>query len=121
MSGSFMKAKKKSKSTVSKAEQLRLEWEALLAKHSKPLERGAKAFNIQAINRLNRKPQPALEITVVAEKYKSLVTPGGSTALAEKKVYTGDKIIGIATMHKSNLVPIFNEQAAIDVAQMRRG
>jgi len=44
----------------------------------------------------------------------------GSTAPAEKKVYTGDKIVGIAAMHKSNLVPIFNDDAAKDVASMRR-
>jgi len=38
-----------------------------------------------------------------------------------RKVYTGDKIIGIATMHKSNLVPIFQQDAAKEVSQMRRG
>jgi hypothetical protein len=38
-----------------------------------------------------------------------------------QKVYTGNAIIGLATMHKSNIVPIFNEQAAKDVANMRRG
>lgn len=37
------------------------------------------------------------------------------------KVYTGDKMIGIAAMHKSNLVPIFQEQAAKEVSAMRRG
>lgn len=37
-------------------------------------------------------------------------------------VYTGDELLGIATMHKSNMVPIRkdNKQAAIDAAQMRR-
>ncbi|NBV28931.1 hypothetical protein EBS02_07960 [bacterium] len=52
--------------------------------------------------------------------YPSLNTFSGSTAPAEKKVYTGDKIVGIAAMHKSNLVPIFNDDAAKDVASMRR-
>lgn len=37
-----------------------------------------------------------------------------------RKVYTGDQMIGIAAMHKSNLVPIFQEQAAKDVSSMRR-
>ena len=36
-------------------------------------------------------------------------------------VYTGDKIIGIGTMHKSNMVPIFNDEAAVDISKMRRG
>lgn len=52
--------------------------------------------------------------------YPSLGTFSGSTAPVAKKVYTGDKIVGIAAMHKSNLVPIFNDDAAKDVASMRR-
>jgi hypothetical protein len=52
--------------------------------------------------------------------YPSLNTHSGSTAPAPKKVYTGDKIIGIAAMHKSNLVPVFNDEAAKDVSSMRR-
>lgn len=45
---------------------------------------------------------------------------GAVTTGVEPKVYTGDKMIGIATMHKSNLVPIFNDDAAKDVSKMRR-
>lgn len=36
------------------------------------------------------------------------------------KVYTGTKIIGIGTMHKSNAVPIFSDQEAQDISKMRR-
>ena len=35
--------------------------------------------------------------------------------------YTGTKLKGIATMHKSNMVPIFSEEEAVEVARMRRG
>lgn len=34
--------------------------------------------------------------------------------------YTGDKIKGIGTMHKSNAVPIFTDEQAVDIAKMRR-
>lgn len=34
--------------------------------------------------------------------------------------YTGDKMLGVATMHKSNLVPIFSDDNAVEVSQMRR-
>lgn len=44
----------------------------------------------------------------------------GSTAPAEHKEYTGDKMIGIAIMHKSCLQPVFSEEAAKDSASMRR-
>lgn len=53
------------------------------------------------------------------QKIKSLSTPGGSTA-AVHKVYTGDKILGITIVHKSCLQPVFNQQEAIDAANMRR-
>jgi hypothetical protein len=36
------------------------------------------------------------------------------------KVYTGDKIKGIGTMHKSNAVPVFSDEEAQDIAKMRR-
>jgi hypothetical protein len=49
----------------------------------------------------------------------SRVTEGGSTAPIHK-VYTGNKILGIGTMHKSNAVPIFSDQEAQDIARMRR-
>lgn len=50
----------------------------------------------------------------------SRVTEGCSTAPVHK-VYTGTKILGIGTMHKSNAVPIFSDEEAQDIARMRRG
>jgi len=34
--------------------------------------------------------------------------------------YTGDKMLGIATMHKSNSVPVFSSEEAINISKMRR-
>ena len=39
---------------------------------------------------------------------------------APDKIYTGSKIIGIGTMHKSNAVPIFSDDEAKDISRMRR-
>jgi len=50
----------------------------------------------------------------------SRVTAGGSTAPVHK-VYTGTKVLGIGTMHKSNAVPVFSNEEAHDIATMRRG
>lgn len=50
----------------------------------------------------------------------SRVTEGGSTAPVHK-VYTGTKILGIGTMHKSNAVPIFSDEQAVEISRMRRG
>jgi len=50
--------------------------------------------------------------------------PGGSTAQKERQVYSGERrLLGIATMHKSNMVPVFadKKEDAVDIANMRRG
>lgn len=59
------------------------------------------------------------------EKYPSIKTsdsiPTGSTPRKEPQQYTGDLIVGIGTMHKSNLVPIMRgTDEAKDIANMRR-
>ena len=51
----------------------------------------------------------------------SLTTTGAPCVKAPDKVYTGDKMIGIGTMHKSNMVPIFSAEEATDISKMRRG
>ena len=45
---------------------------------------------------------------------------GGTAPLVAPKVYTGTKVKGIATMHKSNAVPVFSDEEAIDISKMRR-
>jgi hypothetical protein len=63
---------------------------------------------------------PKYEISNHREKYPS--GDGIGTTYARKEnVYTGTLIKGIATMHKSNAVPIMNDEQAIEVATMRRG
>ena len=47
-------------------------------------------------------------------------TSFGNGAAKPANVYTGTACIGIAAMHKSNLVPIFSAESAIDTAKMRR-
>ena len=50
----------------------------------------------------------------------SRVTAGHSTAPIHK-VYTGTKVKGIATMHKSNAVPVFSDEEAVEISRMRCG
>jgi len=54
------------------------------------------------------------------EKYKSVSMTTGNTHKKENMKYTGTLITGIATMHKSNAVPVLNEQDAKDISNMRR-
>jgi hypothetical protein len=52
----------------------------------------------------------------------SLNSNTGDTSLRESMKYTGErKLLGIAVMHKSNLVPVFEQKDAEEIARMRRG
>ena len=54
------------------------------------------------------------------EHIKSLQTTESHTSAPERKEYTGTLVKGIGTMHKSNAVPVIDEQAMKDLASMRR-
>ena len=64
------------------------------------------------------------KLSIPAERdvrqYPSVDTGQGNATKTAPQVYTGDKIIGIATMHKSNMVPVFSNNEAKDIATMRR-
>jgi hypothetical protein len=65
-------------------------------------------------------PLPKYQVSDHRQKYPS--GDGIGTTYARKEnVYTGDKLLGIATMHKSNMVPVFSKESAEDIAKMRRG
>jgi N-acetylglucosamine-6-phosphate deacetylase len=51
---------------------------------------------------------------------KSIDTGLGNATLKPAKQYTGTKVKGIATMHKSNAVPVFSDEEAVDISRMRR-
>ena len=54
------------------------------------------------------------------KRWPSKVTPGDVTARAVVQQYTGTAMLGVATLHKSNSIPIFSKQEAVEVATMRR-
>jgi hypothetical protein len=55
------------------------------------------------------------------QQIKSLDT-GHTGAVRSRDIpqYTGTKIKGIGTMHKSNAVPVFSDEEAVAISQMRR-
>lgn len=59
------------------------------------------------------------------EAYKNIPSrgiqkSGGDCARRESPKYTGTLVRGIATMHKSNAVPVIDEEHIRDIAHMRR-
>ena len=67
-----------------------------------------------------RSSKPWVTGSSPVECAKPKVVYDSSMAKKEEMVYTGTEIIGIAQMHKSNAVPIRNQEQAIEVATMRR-
>lgn len=65
---------------------------------------------------------PAINPRIAELRTVASVDSGHTGAVTVKQTpqYTGDKIIGIGTMHKSNAVPIFTDEAAKDISKMRR-
>ena len=91
-------------------------WQTLLREHgvkTEPRRRGRADFQPMKVRPLQYRGSDQPQIP-------SLPFTGGACAKPQDKVYTGDKIRGIGTMHKSNAVPIFSDQEAQDIAKMRR-
>ncbi len=44
----------------------------------------------------------------------------GPVSTKPSPIYTGTKVKGIGSMHKSNAVPVFSDEEAIDISRMRR-
>ena len=108
----FEKTPKKKKPTA-KQLKLRAEWEAMLKKYEpkgevKPKKRKTLDYDLKVPENRSTKHIPSHEI------------PEGYATKAPDKVYTGDKVIGVAVMHKSSLVPVFSKESAVDIAKMRR-
>tara|TARA_Y100001937_G_scaffold126292_1_gene195212 strand:- start:3166 stop:3645 length:480 start_codon:yes stop_codon:yes gene_type:complete len=86
-------------------------------KHFKPMQT---QYNLRAEqDKEHRKKYPSLmEQQIKAGTFNSGTN---STGKKEPMKYTGTLVKGIATMHKSNAVPIISQEEATDIARMRRG
>lgn len=73
-------------------------------------------------SQLKNKPSEEykLELNRV-EPYNTNHNITGNTNKVSENVYTGTLIKGIATMHKSNAVPVIDEKQMIEISKMRRG
>lgn len=105
------KIKFKSAEQKRQYQELQQSWEELKSRHKTKPIRAQSADWVYSLSAPSNRQ---------AQKIQSLVTPGGNTAAKQPMMYTGDKIKGIGVMHKSNLVPIFTDDQAKDIASMRR-
>ena len=100
-----------------KAEQLDQSWKEMLKRHGieqekKRQRRAMTADTWQPKTTVFRRETPVIN---------SLPFTGGPCVKPAEKVYTGTKVKGIGTMHKSNAVPVFSDEEAVEISTMRRG
>ena len=107
------KRKYRTAEQAKKARAATASWEELLKKHS--ISKGK-----TTVSKNNLRTGPVYRGSDLP-RIPSLETTWEPCTKAEIKVYTGTKMLGIATMHKSNSVPVFSEQEAKDISRMRRG
>ena len=104
-----------------KTRLLEAEWAKVLAAHSKPLEKGAKAKGVVA-TKTQKSKFPSLKIPEDRQTLKlpSVDSGKGSTGVARSQQYTGTNMLGVSQMHKSNAVPVFTQSDILDISKMRR-
>ena len=125
--------KPKFKMTKAKHAELQSDW----MQHNRDLKRDGLpkiSFDEYVDNRrgiVRKKPAQVSKVEIFnttpyrreEPRIPSLMTMGSPDSCAKKESikYTGTLIKGIATMHKSNAVPVINEQEMQDISRMRRG
>jgi hypothetical protein len=102
-----------------RAEQLQAEWQQRLVKMNKMAPRFS-ASTKPAPKKTVLDTGPRIPPGRETPKIASLDTGWVACTKAADKTYTGTKVKGIGTMHKSNAVPIFSDEEAIDISKMRR-
>jgi len=102
-------------------------WKKLARQREHTLAKEQKKYSdfLASTKRLHKKKKISTGQYVPPQPlYTREVTPTSATScggIAHKKEpmkYTGTLIKGIATMHKSNAVPILNKQQATDISNM---
>lgn len=109
------KVKFRNSDEARKARELQAEWERNQAKWSTMSPKVSSPKRQSLVYSLSA---PAGRAT--SNHIPSLNTGDGIASVKQIPKYTGTKIIGIGTMHKSNAVPIFSDEEAKDISTMRR-
>jgi len=113
------KVKFKSAAEAQQARQLQSDWDNLQKKWGVEADQKRQKRALKA---------PQLDYKLTTPVGRETVRHGsvdtghlGAISTKQTLKYTGDKMLGIGQMAKSNAVPIFSKEEAIAVATMRRG
>lgn len=113
------KVKFRNAAEAQKARELAREWDQLKAKWAVPETSKKVKKQFEPLQGSYKLSVPAGRDTT--KNIRSVGDGMGTATLPPAKVYTGTKVKGIATMHKSNAVPVFSDEEAVEISKMRRG
>ena len=85
---------------------------------AKKYNKSAAILGTEEFPRLEYSPRVGAD---AARQIQSLNTTASNTERKESLKYTGTLVKGIATMHKSNAVPVIDEEQMKEISRMRRG
>ena len=110
--------KRKPRKPNAKQRALKASWQALLDKYDiKPARKGVQQVtHVAAIDH----PRVVVDPKRLTNHIPSVDTGQGLAAKKAPQQYTGDAMLGIGQLHKSNAVPIFKAEDAVDISKMRR-
>jgi hypothetical protein len=110
--------KRKPKKPNAKQRAQKASWQALLKKYDiKPTR---KAVQKSTWVGPTDHPRTVVDPSRRTDHIPSVDTGQGIAAKKPVQQYTGDAMIGIGQLHKSNAVPIFSAEDAINISKMRR-
>jgi hypothetical protein len=109
------KSKFRNAEAAARARQSAESWTELLRKYDvNPSKKSKSVSGKPAHDRIVR---PGSDLRHIP----SLDSGAGIAAVKEQIQYTGTAMIGIGQLHKSNAIPVFSQEDAIDISKMRRG
>ena len=107
--------KSKPKTTKAKREQ----YQSWLESVTKPMPKFSRTNSTKIVKSVPSPKIPPGRETVRIDSLDTGMIP--CTKSVEGNTYTGTKMLGIGTLHKSNAVPVFSDNEAKEMARMRRG
>ena len=108
--------KRKKRKPSAKARALQANWQTILEKYDVKTV-VPKTDKLYTGNKNGRILRPGSDTRSIP----SIDHGVGVAVKRQQNTYTGDAMIGIGQLHKSNAVPVFKQEDAVDLAKMRRG
>lgn len=119
------KAKFRTAEAANKARRNAESWQQLLEKYDAKVvvdkSKQIRTNSSKTVAPIRSDWRSRVDPTRLTDHIPSVDTGRGLAVKPADKVYTGDAMLGVSVLHKSNGIPVFRQEDAIDISKMRRG